>query len=90
WTDAAALVGAGTSMFLPVVDVTPPADWGLQMRMNGVQMVDDGVAAAPDDEAIELTTDDVPEMLDLVRRTEPGPFLPRTIELGTYLGIRRA
>ena len=32
---------------------------------------------------------DVPEMLDLVARTRPGPFLPRTIELGTYLGIRR-
>ena len=28
-------------------------------------------------------------MLDLVARTEPGPFAPRTIELGTYLGIRR-
>jgi predicted GNAT family acetyltransferase len=32
---------------------------------------------------------DVPEMLDLVARTRPGPFLPRTIELGGYLGIRR-
>jgi predicted GNAT family acetyltransferase len=29
-------------------------------------------------------------MLALVERTKPGPFLPRTIELGTYLGIRRA
>jgi predicted GNAT family acetyltransferase len=28
-------------------------------------------------------------MLELVARTEPGPFLPRTIELGSYLGIRR-
>jgi predicted GNAT family acetyltransferase len=28
-------------------------------------------------------------MLDLVAQTEPGPFLPRTIELGDYLGIRR-
>jgi predicted GNAT family acetyltransferase len=28
-------------------------------------------------------------MLDLVGRTKPGPFLPRTVELGTYLGIRR-
>jgi len=27
-------------------------------------------------------------MLDLIARTEPGPFLPRTIELGGYLGIR--
>lgn len=35
-----------------------------------------------------LGADDVPEMLDLVARTEPGPFRPRTIELGTYVGIR--
>lgn len=28
-------------------------------------------------------------MLDLVARTEPGPFRRRTIELGAYLGIRR-
>lgn len=28
-------------------------------------------------------------MLDLVARTQPGPFLPRTHEMGTYLGIRR-
>ncbi len=28
-------------------------------------------------------------MLSLAERTKPGPFLPRTIELGTYLGIRR-
>lgn len=39
-------------------------------------------------EAVLLTTDDVPEMTDLARRTRPGPFRPRTIELGTYLGIR--
>jgi hypothetical protein len=32
---------------------------------------------------------DVPEMLELVARTGPGPFLARTIELGDYLGIRR-
>jgi predicted GNAT family acetyltransferase len=30
----------------------------------------------------------VPEILDLVARTRPGPFWPRTHELGTYLGIR--
>jgi predicted GNAT family acetyltransferase len=31
----------------------------------------------------------VPEVLDLVARTEPGPFRKRTVELGRYLGIRR-
>lgn len=36
-----------------------------------------------------LTAHDVPEMLDLVQLTEPGPFASRTIELGGYLGIRQ-
>ena len=43
-----------------------------------------------DDEIIRLGPADVPEVLDLVERTRPGPFGPRTMELGTYLGIRRA
>jgi hypothetical protein len=54
------------------------------MNLDGVQMVDDGVAAGP--EAVLLGAADVPEMLALVKRTRPGPFLPRTIELGRYLG----
>jgi predicted GNAT family acetyltransferase len=47
------------------------------------------VAAAPDPEAVRLGAGDVPEMLALVERAQPGPFLPRTVEMGTYLGIRR-
>lgn len=54
----------------------------------GVQMVDDGLVAAPDPEAEVLGPADVPDMLALVERTRPGPFLPRTIAMGTYLGIR--
>ena len=52
-------------------------------------MVDTGMAVAPDEEAVRLEALDVPDMLDLVGRTRPGPFLPRTVELGSYLGIRR-
>ncbi|GAA3290459.1 hypothetical protein GCM10020295_04950 [Streptomyces cinereospinus] len=37
---------------------------------------------------VELGADSVPEMLALVARTGPGPFWPRTRELGTYLGVR--
>ena len=33
--------------------------------------------------------DDAEEMADLVERAKPGPWRPRTYELGTYLGIRR-
>jgi ribosomal protein S18 acetylase RimI-like enzyme len=37
--------------------------------------------------ATVLGDEDVPAMLDLVARTQPGPFSPRTIELGHYTGI---
>jgi ribosomal protein S18 acetylase RimI-like enzyme len=55
---------------------------------EGVQLVGTALRAEPAPEAVRLGPDDVPEILDLVARTEPGPFLKRTIDLGTYLGIR--
>ena len=36
----------------------------------------------------KLSANDVPEMLCLAQATRPGPFGPRTIEMGSYLGIR--
>ncbi|MCF3125015.1 GNAT family N-acetyltransferase, partial [Streptomyces arenae] len=89
WADLAELAGAGAEVPLPGVTADPPDGWELTFEMPGVQLVDDGVAAAPDPEAVRLGPADVPEMLDLVERTRPGPFLPRTVELGTYLGLRR-
>jgi ribosomal protein S18 acetylase RimI-like enzyme len=89
WNDIAALAGPGALVPLAGVAAPPPDGWEVEMRLAGVQLVDDGIAAAPDDEAVRLEEKDVPEMLDLVERTKPGPFLPRTVELGTYLGIRR-
>nr|BFE71473.1 hypothetical protein GCM10020092_047740 [Actinoplanes digitatis] len=68
---------------------TPPAGWTWTGGVPGVQLVAASVAAAPDPEAVVLTGADVPEILDLVERTQPGPFRKRTIDLGTYLGIRR-
>jgi ribosomal protein S18 acetylase RimI-like enzyme len=89
WADLAALAGPGTQIALAGAEHQPPDDWELTWRLPGVQMVDENVTAAPDVEAAQLTAADVPEMLALVEQTRPGPFLVRTIELGTYLGIRR-
>ena len=88
WADLATLVGPGATAALAGVDRKPPSDWDVVWELGGVQMVDDGVAGASDAEAITLTAADVPEMLALVEQTRPGPFLTRTIDLGTYLGIR--
>lgn len=89
WADVAVLLGPGGYAPLTHTGVEPPPGWEVVVHGTGVQLVDDGVADAPDAEAVRLTAADVPEMLALVARAQPGPFLPRTIELGTYLGIRR-
>ena len=89
WADLAALVGPGAELVLTGASPTPPAGWTVLGAVAGVQMVATHLEARPDDEAVRLTEADVPEALDLVARTEPGPFSSRTIELGAYLGIRR-
>jgi ribosomal protein S18 acetylase RimI-like enzyme len=89
WADLAALTGPGAAVGLAGVQALPPEGWTVTPIGEGVQLVDAGVEAATDGETVQLTPADVPEMLDLTARTNPGPFLPRTAELGTYLGIRR-
>lgn len=88
WTDLATLVGPGAQVTLSGGQVAPPT-WEVLYRGNGVQMIDVAVDAAPDDEAVVLGAADAEELADLVGRTKPGPWRPRTYELGTYLGIRR-
>lgn len=87
WADVGTLAGPGAVVVL--AGVRAPAGWEVVEEVPGVQMVDAGVEAHPSSEAVRLTAADVPEMLDLVDRTSPGPFRERTVELGTYLGIRR-
>jgi ribosomal protein S18 acetylase RimI-like enzyme len=89
WADAARLVAPAEMVLFPGVGAAPPPDWEVLGLGEGVQMVADGLEARPDGEAVTLGPADVPDMLRLVERTKPGPFLPRTIELGVYLGIRR-
>ncbi|NIH83262.1 GNAT family N-acetyltransferase [Amycolatopsis granulosa] len=90
WKELAELAGPGGVLSLPAPPLPPPVDWTVEMSVPGVQMVAETVETAPDPEAVRLTGADVPEMLALAGRTRPGPFLPRTVELGTYLGFRRA
>ena len=58
-----------------------------------LQMVcENGVAASNRNTSppriVELGVADSPEMLELTALTKPGPFGPRTHELGYYIGIR--
>lgn len=88
WSDLAALAGPGREVIIFGPPRTPPAGWEIGPVIPGVQMDGSGMDVAPDPEAVILGADDVAEMLDLVARTRPGPFLPRTPVLGTYVGFR--
>lgn len=88
WTDLAALLGPGTSFAL-AGDVVPPDGWAAGGPLEGVQLVATAVRGTSDEEAERLGPADVPEMLELVARTDPGPFRTRTVEMGAYHGIRR-
>jgi ribosomal protein S18 acetylase RimI-like enzyme len=88
WADLAALAGPGSDAVLTGVGLTAPAGWTVRWRLPGVQMIGTALEPEPDPEAVVLGSSDTPEMMDLVERTEPGPFRPRTVETGRYLGIR--
>jgi ribosomal protein S18 acetylase RimI-like enzyme len=89
WADAVHLVPPGTyAAHLDTGDAAPDP-WTAVDEFDVAQMVAEEVLGTDDPEAILLGPADVPEMLELVRQTNPGPFLNRTIELGRYLGIRR-
>lgn len=65
-----------------------PRLWRELERVELIQMVGDAPVAAPDSEPEPLSSADVPEMLALAEQTRPGPFAPRTIEMGRYIGLR--
>jgi ribosomal protein S18 acetylase RimI-like enzyme len=89
WRDAACLVPPGTYVAGRYDAGALPEGWRAVQALDVVQMIEERVTGVECPEAISLGAADVPEMLELVAQTEPGPFLRRTVELGDYLGIRR-
>jgi ribosomal protein S18 acetylase RimI-like enzyme len=88
WDTLAALIG-GDDAILFRADRLEAHGWTERFRARCLQMVHDGrptsgQAAVPLD---VLSARDVPDMIALVERTRPGPFLTRTIELGGYRGV---
>lgn len=89
WRCATELVPPGSAAAIVDPGGELPESWKTVRDYELVQMTGEGLTGVRAPEAVRLSAHDVPEMLELVDRTQPGPFLPRTIELGDYLGIRR-
>jgi len=65
-----------------------PGDWQIDRSRWIDQMICEVSLPPPALTPLQLGTTDVPEMLELTAATEPGPFLPQTIKMGSYFGIR--
>lgn len=89
WHDLAEL-GGGEPVVLFRADPTVPNGWEVRRTWLTYQMTagDPPNAVAGVDLVEPLGASDAPEMVDLTELTNPGPFLERTVELGTYLGVR--
>lgn len=95
WDELARLLGRGELADMFSCAAPPPAGWEPVFFLEGRQMIwpagrhpEHPAQDRTKAEVVELGADSVPEMLDLVGRTAPGPFWPRTHEMGTYLGVR--
>ena len=66
----------------------PPPGWRIEFESAICRMIWDAdvPAADPAFAPVRLGTQHVAQMLALVELTRPGPFGPRTIELGEYVG----
>ncbi|MEO6972825.1 MAG: GNAT family N-acetyltransferase [Rhodoferax sp.] len=65
-----------------------PIGWSIDANSTMLQMVWEAPMPAVDDcpDAVRLGPEHAAEALELVALTRPGPFGPRTIELGEYFG----
>ena len=84
------LLAQDEAVFLVNTPAPPATLFTVVFEVTLRQMLCEYSVEAVDDD-IEISTlseKDVPDMLALIEITQPGPFLSRTHELGTYLGIR--
>lgn len=67
---------------------TPPAGWTVQAEGRMLKMVWSEAMPRQDEatDALPLGREHVAQAMELVTLTKPGPFGPRTIELGEYFG----
>ena len=89
FSDLAEVVQPGGTVALATAEPPePPPSWRTVNCRPLEQMVcsDPKVGAVPP--SLRLGESDVPEMLALAAATKPGPFLPATIRMGRYFGIR--
>jgi GNAT superfamily N-acetyltransferase len=85
------VVGVGELLFTAGWSGALPAGWNIEVETTMLRMVWDAPlpevpAEDPGLSVAALGPEHLPQVLALVDATRPGPFGPRTLELGDYLG----
>jgi predicted GNAT family acetyltransferase len=90
WADLSEVLGPSRhgALFRSEVPSDLPSGWSTVGRISCPQMLVEADALTPvaPVPVRRLTPADVPLMLHLIARTEPGPFRSGTIEMGRYYG----
>jgi predicted GNAT family acetyltransferase len=68
--------------------VSPPPAFRILLAKTLEQMIGTPADAPAAADIVTLGAADVPDMMELTKLTNPGPFVARTHELGNFLGIR--
>ena len=95
WAAMAELVGTGSVVITTGYTGAPPGEWDVEYDGVGVQMTGEVIGRdlppviPAGIDVVMLGPGDAADMLELVALTRPGPFAPRTYELGGYVGIRQ-
>jgi predicted GNAT family acetyltransferase len=91
FADLGQLIPAGETVAL-LFDSDPvvPQDWRILRTRSLVQMIqrEESESLATSEEIVRLMPPDMPEMVSLAQKTQPGPFLSETASLGEFYGIR--
>jgi len=75
--------------FVSPIEVEIPAIWKVLNAIKCLQMVyiSDTIPTQLSIKLVALTDEHIPQMLELTKLTNPGPFASRTIDFGYYNGI---
>jgi ribosomal protein S18 acetylase RimI-like enzyme len=81
-------VDAGERFYCDAWSGPAPAGWHIEAESTMFRMVWDGAMPERDEapDAVPLGKEHAEQALELALLTRPGPFGPRTIELGEYFG----
>lgn len=87
--DLAPFCASGESFYTDGWSGPAPAGWSVELESTMFKMRWMGELPARDDapEAVPLTSPHAEQAMALAALTKPGPFGPRTLELGDYFGL---